>query len=132
MTDEMMEQACISWLAQRGYTVTKGSVPYVSSPVTDPFDTFWELYPRRPRDGKANARKAFDKAGLSVTVLSGLHAWLDIGAFNTDPKYIPHASTWLNQKCYLDEPEPYKGFKKPQIGGTSPKRNALDDWLENG
>lgn len=101
------------------------------APTPDAFDEFWEAYPRRPRDGKATARKAFSKQNAGA-VLTGLYAWREAGAFNPEAQYIPHASTWINQKCFLDTPETYKGFKKPTIGGPTRKRRALDEWLADG
>lgn len=72
----------------------------------DPFDAFWEMYPRRI--GKLAARKAFDKAAKDVgapTVLRG--AWDFHQHWKGQPKsrmkFIPHPATWLNQGRWDDE-----------------------------
>lgn len=128
MTDDELERSLVSWLALRGYLITKVDVVDVEiTEVLDPFDEFWASYPRKV--GKPLARKAFAKAGDPGQVLSGLYHWREVGAFAPVEKYRPHASTWLNQKCYLDDPVPYgqDSFKKPQVGSRT--RSALDDWL---
>lgn len=65
MTDDMMEQACRSWLAHRGYLITKleptkvdGIEAFVlplsnERPLEAPlsrFDEFWALYPPEGRE----------------------------------------------------------------------------------
>jgi len=142
MTDDDFERAAVSWLTTRGYTVTKrgtdllndleasvGAVKASRTEAPTVFDEFWALYPRKV--GKAAARKAFIKAWDPRVVVNGLKAWLSVDAFNSDPNYILHASTWLNQKCYNDIPMPYKGIQKP-TQGPSRTRKALDDWLNDG
>lgn len=70
------------------------------------FDGFWSSYPRKVR--KRDAIKAWRSAAdrdLIHDILAGLSAWLkhwDVS--NTDTRYIPHASTWLNKSDYLDPP----------------------------
>lgn len=96
--------------------------------AADAFDEFWSLYPRK--QGKPLARKAFAKVD-APTAIAGLESWLAVDAFATVEKYRPHASTWLNQKCYNDDPVPYgQAVAKPQIGNRT--RSALDDWLNDG
>lgn len=70
------------------------------------FDEFWQLYPRRV--ARKAAQKAFDKAvkedGISV-IMEGLRkqiAYWDKA--RTEEKFIPHATTYLNQGRYLDPP----------------------------
>lgn len=73
------------------------------------FETFWKLYPRKT--AKDNARKAFAKinpdAELLAEIMDSLakhatcHDWL-----KDNGQFIPHASTWLNQKRWNDEVKP--------------------------
>lgn len=66
------------------------------------FDSFWATYPRK--DAKANARKAYAKAIKSVTpaeIKAGLDRHLAKWAAS-DPKFIPHAATWLNGERWAD------------------------------
>jgi len=69
----------------------------------DYFDQFWKLYPRH--EAKANAQKAWDKIKpdetLFKTIMAGLSS--QIKSKWTDPKYIPHPTTWLNGGRWADE-----------------------------
>lgn len=70
------------------------------------FDAFWSAYPRK--DGKAQAKKAFLKVKPSVEILQQISA--SLAAYKQtkqwqDRQYVPHASTWLNQKRYEDNVE---------------------------
>lgn len=70
------------------------------------FETFWAAYPRKTAKGEA--RKAWAKldpvGGLLDTIMAAVEAqknsrqWLDKGG-----RFIPHASTWLNQARWEDE-----------------------------
>lgn len=70
------------------------------------FTEFWQLYPRKV--GKGTAEKAWVKispdAELTATILKAIGAqcateqWLKDGG-----KFIPHPTTWLNRKGWLDE-----------------------------
>jgi len=64
------------------------------------FEIFWKAYPRH--EGKKAAQKAYDKTTASdETIMNGLatakRKW-------DDPKFIPHAATWLNGERWQDEP----------------------------
>lgn len=157
MTDEDFEKAVVSWLASRGWlcqklepTTVAGIEAFVlptpnevmakSEALADRlealdrpesrFDEFWRLYPRKT--GKEAARKIFEKLDLTSqnNATRGLKKHLEAEAFSPEKCYIKHPSTWLNQKVYLDDPEP-RNWRKPQVGGTTPKRKALDDWLND-
>lgn len=68
------------------------------------FEEFWEEYPRKV--SKKAAFKAFSKIEmnqeLAEKIMMALHKqkkqW-------DDPKYIPHAATWLNGERWEDEVE---------------------------
>ncbi|WP_197085285.1 hypothetical protein [Saccharothrix sp. ST-888] len=70
------------------------------------FDAFWAAYPRRV--GKGTAKTAWAKAikrgadPAHLTEAAQKHAafWRTAG---TDPKFIPHPTTWLNGERYDDE-----------------------------
>lgn len=73
------------------------------------FDEFWSRYPRKA--GKSEAVKAWGKAIKNgadpASLLAAVKAHADYYvAAKTEQQYIPHASTWLNQKRYEDEPPP--------------------------
>lgn len=95
--------------------------PLVGEIVT-PFDDFWRAYPNKV--AKPLARKSFEKhvkAGVRPeAIMDGLEA---AKARWTDPKYIPHPSTWLNQERWNDEP----------ISQIQPRNNpnrSADHWLK--
>lgn len=71
------------------------------------FEDFWKQYPRK--EGKQAASKAFEKAIKAVggaknhpVIFSGL---LTSPRLKREKQYIPHASTWLNDGGWMDEPE---------------------------
>lgn len=83
--------------------------PRAKQDLTAEFESWWLQYPRRVSKGAA--RTAYDKARKSATAEE-----LELGAMryaavrsSEDPKYTKHPSTWLNNKCWLDEPEPARG-----------------------
>jgi hypothetical protein len=77
----------------------------------DLFDLFWASYPRKV--DKPGSKRAFAKALKSATVpeiSDGLRAWK---AHWTDPEFIPHPKTWLNQQRWNDRPpEPKQAAPK--------------------
>lgn len=76
----------------------------VNSPL---FKRFWNAYPRKV--GKAKAQRAFEKLNADEALLAEMLAaitqqtkalgWEDKSKW----KYIPHPTTWLNQKRWEDE-----------------------------
>lgn len=76
----------------------------------DVFDDFWALYPRRA--GKPAARKALTaalKKANPADIGDGLQRWVRFwAAAKTDPQFIPHPATWLNQERWADMPPPIK------------------------
>ena len=66
------------------------------------FDTFWSEYPRKVK--KDTARKSFAKVCKTdkdfEAIMAGLKKYIPTW---DDPKYIPHPTTWLNQRRWEDE-----------------------------
>jgi hypothetical protein len=92
--------------------------------LTADFEAWWLQYPRKVSKGAALA--AYDRARKG----GATGEELEVGAMRysaartgEDPKYTKHGATWLNQKCWLDEPEPPRstsfndrppsGFQRP-------------------
>ena len=78
------------------------------------FELFWEYYPRKI--GKGAAKVSFLKAAKRL----GDAAFIVVKAneygehcvkTGKDPKFIPHAATWLNQGRWDDELEERSGFE---------------------
>lgn len=74
--------------------------------LAEPFRKFWQSYPRKV--SKAEAEKAYRKlkpdAALQASLLSAValqaqsQDWL-----KDDGRFVPHASTWLNQRRWEDQ-----------------------------
>ena len=68
------------------------------------FNSFYDIYPRKV--GKAEALKAYKKIHDKdlKAVFSGLNRYVEKWSKEkTEKDFIPHASTWLNQKRWDDE-----------------------------
>lgn len=92
------------------------------------FDAFWHLYPRKV--GKAAAERAFSKAlretdvaTIAAAVHAAIAAWRADG---TEPQYVPHPATWLNQGRWADE-LPAKPASAPT--GATVTANQCDDQV---
>lgn len=88
------------------------------------FDDFWTIYPRHDIKGKAlitwtklckqKDRPTWKEIKRAIHYQSKSDRW-------QDPKFIPMATTWLNQKRWLDDPKEMisfskdKGYSKPPI-----------------
>ncbi|MCW3676241.1 hypothetical protein [Burkholderia cenocepacia] len=75
----------------------------------DAFSIFWKAYPRK--DSKVPAQKAFAKLAPSAELLGQILDALDRFKrcdqwTREDGKFIPFASTWLNQRRWEDESTP--------------------------
>ena len=82
--------------------------------LTDKFDLFWRLYPRKR--GKGAARRAFEKAlkrADFATIIGGLQAYLP--HLPDDHQFIPHPSTWLNGERWDDEYEDEINGREQQL-----------------
>jgi len=100
--------------------------------LTADFEAWWLQYPRRVSKGAA--RKAYDKARKSATAEE-----LELGAMryaavrtSEDPTYTKHPSTWLNNKCWLDEPEHARGNSGASSRSQQqpPRKSWVDIALE--
>jgi len=102
--------------------VTAGGVLTLKEPLKKPkehmvkeFEEFWKHYPRKV--GKSAAAKSFLKAVDEIEVGELLE---QVVKFAQDPnlppqQYIPHASTWLNEGRWNDEPYPERQFSKEEL-----------------
>lgn len=73
-------------------------------------EDFWPTYPRKV--GKEAARRAWNRIGCSGEartnerkffnhIMNGLDAWIARHR-DTEPEFVPHPSTWLNQQRWED------------------------------
>ena len=73
-------------------------------PIKDGFDEWYSSYPLHK--GRGQAERAYTAACKSAppeTLLTAARAYA-VQTQGTDPKFIKHPATWLNGKCWLDEP----------------------------
>lgn len=78
-----------------------GAPKNATTGADDGFDAFWAIYPRKTAKADAlSAWRASPASGHLATILSCIERSLDEW---TDPKYIPHASTWIRQRRWEDE-----------------------------
>ncbi len=71
---------------------------------TDAFAAWYALYPRKV--ARKSAEKAWSRCATSPEVIeqimTGLRAQLP-GMLKKDKEFIPHPSSWLNQRRWMDE-----------------------------
>ena len=100
--------------------------PHTTRTRDEEFDEFWRAYPRRV--AKAGARAKWDavvKRGIDpAMLLAGAQRYATERA-GTDPRYTKHPTTWLNQGCWDDEPQPQLGLMRV-VGGYEPYRDPID------
>lgn len=94
--------------------------------IIDRFDEFWRLYPRKKARDAAHPAylKALRKTD-HATLIAGLTAQIGWGVF-AEPKFSPHASTWLNRGGWADERD---AGGKGLAGGQNARsgRSGVDD-----
>lgn len=84
----------------------QGDGAKANDPDKPTFETFWSAYPRHTN--KATARKAWEKLRLTsqeyASLLRAIEAQKQSPQWQRDDgQYIPHPSTWLNQRRWEDE-----------------------------
>lgn len=104
---------------------------YIDHPKTTDidllFDKFWSNYPRKV--ARAKAYDAFKKLKpteeLVDKMIEALDKYKQLPQWQ-DKNYIPHPTTWLNQKRWEDEinPDEYKTVKK----GFNKKEAVIPEW----
>lgn len=91
--------------------------------IADAFDHWYSLYPRKV--GKPKAVKAFKRAAKKLNgsgwdqLAAGTQAWCQFWReAHTDPQYIPHPATFLNDERWNDQPpstEPRKSRSRATL-----------------
>jgi hypothetical protein len=82
-----------------------------------PFEEFWALFPAKV--GKGAAKKAFEKVRKSNLVeFQDLMEALRRYVVKTDDRPWCHATTWLNQERWTDEPSEVGGGKTQRHSGN--------------
>lgn len=92
--------------------------------IDEQFQIFWKSYPNRK--GKADARKAFDKAIKETTLEAMLAAITAYVANKPDWQGYKHPATWLRAGSWDDEWEPTQA----RVSLTSaPRFNSREEYL---
>lgn len=81
------------------------------------FIDFWKLYPRK--ESKVNAQKVWEKlkpdSETFEKMKASINSQTENGNWSKDRiQFIPHPSTWLNQKRWEDEVPEYTSSPNPQ------------------
>ena len=74
--------------------------------IPEPFDAFWELYPRKV--AKPKAERAWRKVTDDGAVMAGLACWNAYWKSRDDPRFVPYPATWLNDERWNDDPPPIR------------------------
>jgi hypothetical protein len=93
------------------------------------FARFWSAFPRHT--GKGQAWKAFQKLAPTdddvQTMIDALAWQVDQPQWRKENgEYVPHASTWLNQRRWEDEPFHMEHSKPRYVGWTCPHTPPCD------
>ena len=83
--------------------------------MNDHFDDFWSIYPRRIAK-KAAAKKfaiAVQNGADPQKIIDGAKAYAD-AVKGSDPTFIAHPTTWLNQGRWDDEQPPPSGMSEAE------------------
>ena len=93
------------------------------------FKNFWSLYPRKEKKALAETRykliiKKYDQDKLVEMLNRFLN---EIQVKNIDKKYIPHCSTWLSQKRYLD----FEEYEMQEVISAKTKCETNENWYDD-
>lgn len=96
-----------------------------SEPRTDPddFDDFWRLYPNKVGKPTAKTKWRHLSTRERDDAFAGLSAWSRYWEARNEPQFIPHPSTWLNQRRWEDSPPPLPAGRAkvgPEALGLTP------------
>lgn len=96
----------------------------LSDPSIDAdFDEFWSVYPKRPNNSKAAAKKKYilaRKRGVPhVIIMAGVRDYATARnkavADGDSPTYTQMAETWLNKECWENDYNPPADVKKEPV-----------------
>ena len=95
------------------------------SPYSESFEKWWEVYPRKLSKGRAWKTWKQDKLDKRVDeLIEKLQQQVAVQYSKTEARFIPHPSTYLNDKRYDDEVEQIKGDSNgitTNTGGNVPR-----------
>ena len=77
--------------------------PSPAGAVDSEFDAWWQRYPRKVGKGRARTKYRAARKKTSAEELDRGLAALIAASVGAEPRFIPHASTWLEGERWLDE-----------------------------
>lgn len=99
----------------------KFNLPHPGSNITitkSLFETFWRHYPKKASKGQAQttwnkvcARLPKTERPTWRTLKLAIYRQMETELWKEKPQFIPNASTWLNQRRWLDDPKEMKVFR---------------------
>jgi hypothetical protein len=112
----------------------------IASVVPDSFNTFWDAYPRHKSKGAAEkAYIAALKIASAAELLAGAQRYAT-ERNGQDPNFTKYPASWINAKCWTDEPAPARGpavidqdgntVTPPRANGHSVRMSAGEANLE--
>lgn len=85
--------------------------------IEEAFRTFWNLYPRRtggPKQGKVEFARALREGASIAEIIEGARRFAEDPNLPKDRTKIPHATTWLREGRWGDDPLPGTGEGPPR------------------
>jgi len=90
------------------------------------FDLFWQAYPRK--ENRKAALAAYSMAlqldGVTPELLASKAAQYAEAKAGNDPKWIKMPKTWLDDECWLEDPQPSKQKPAQDISRTKGKHSS--------
>lgn len=108
---DALQTECVSDAQRNAEERREENTPTPPAPVRDvpddDFDRFWQQYPRKlVRKEALKAWRQVTKSTDAEVIISGLGAWCSYWRrLKTQPQHIPHASTWLRQERWNEQPQ---------------------------
>jgi hypothetical protein len=99
----------------------------------DPFEAFWERYPRR-KEPKAAAKaltKALKDGAHLDEILAGAERYAaEVERGGVAPQFVKYPATWLNKGCWADEPESVTAVRNNGGPRQLPQRSGPGGLIE--
>lgn len=109
------QETSVSEKQETSVSITENTTENTTENIYRSFEDFWSIYPRKVKKSKAkiiwNKLKPPEQEAIILDVKGriskrGDPQWLS--CIQTDKRYIPHPTTYLNGRCWEDEWEPVK------------------------
>lgn len=105
LDDSQCNETVTKPLQNRNETVTPETETETETDLCE-FDIFWAAYPKKTDKQKAREKFKSKVKGNFAEVMAGLKSYkAEIAQKKLEPRYIKHAKTWLEGKCWENEPE---------------------------